>query len=133
MHLEHLYAERALRAGAVGYLRKTSPAEDILAAVTKAVRGEIALSDLTTTNLLRSAFSGERQVSSRYGNLSDRELEVFELLGRGMKTRAIAEALVISPRTVERHQAGIKQKLGIAHMTELRRIAAIWITELQAH
>lgn len=129
MHDEHLYAERAVRAGAIGYVTKTSKPSEIVEALRKALRGEIALSDGAASALLRSAYRGGRQAPSRYGNLSDRELEVFELIGRGMTTRAVADALSISTKTVERHQAGIKQKLGIAHMSELRRVAAIWLAE----
>ncbi len=77
---------------------------------------------------LRSALGAPR-TSTRYGNLSDRELEVFELIGRGMKPAAIATALSISTKTVERHQAAIKEKLGVSQMSELRRIAAIWSNE----
>lgn len=131
MHDEHLYAERAVRAGAVGYITKALKPKTMIAEIRKALRGELALSEGAATTLLRSAYGGERR-ESRYGNLSDRELEVFELIGRGMKASAISEALCISPKTVERHQAGIKQKLGAAHASELRRIAAIWLSENSA-
>ncbi|MFZ6185420.1 response regulator transcription factor [Nannocystis pusilla] len=128
MHDEHLYAERAVRAGAVGYITKALKPKAMIAEIRKALRGELAFSEGTATALLRSAYGGERR-QSRYANLSDRELEVFELIGRGMKASAISQALCISTKTVERHQAGIKQKLGVAHSSELRRIAAIWLSE----
>ncbi|MCY1004316.1 response regulator transcription factor [Nannocystis pusilla] len=131
MHDEHLYAERAVRAGAVGYITKALKPKAMVAEIRKALRGELALSEGAATMLLRSAYGGERR-ESRYANLSDRELEVFELIGRGMKAGAISEALCISTKTVERHQAGIKQKLGVAHTSELRRIAAIWLSESSA-
>ncbi len=131
MHDEHLYAERAVRAGAVGYVNKALKPSAMVEAVRKALRGEIALSEATATTLLRSAYLGECR-TSRYANLSDRELEVFELIGRGMKAGAISDALKISTKTVERHQAGIKQKLGVAHSSEVRRIAAIWVSESAA-
>ena len=128
MHDEHLYAERALRAGAVGYITKATKPEATIQAIRKALRGEITLSDGAATTMLRSALGAPR-TSTRYGNLSDRELEVFELIGRGMKPAAIATALSISTKTVERHQAAIKEKLGVSQMSELRRIAAIWSNE----
>jgi len=128
MHDEHLYAERALRAGAVGYITKATKPEATIQAIRKALRGEITLSDGAATTMLRSALGAPR-TSTRYGNLSDRELEVFELIGRGIKPAAIATALSISTKTVERHQAAIKEKLGVSQMSELRRIAAIWSNE----
>ncbi len=129
MHDEYLYAERAVRAGAIGYITKSSKPSEIIAAIRSALRGEIALKESVASSMLRAAYGGGRQTSSRYANLSDRELEVFDLMGRGMKTSAISDALNISPKTVERHQAGMKEKLGITHASELRRIAAIWVSE----
>lgn len=127
-HFGHLYTEHALRAGARGYLRKSASRPVILSAVEKAVRGEIALGEGATTKFFDSVYRREGQSTSRYYQLSEREFEVFEMLGRGMKTGSIASALTISTKTVERHQAGIKQKLGVPHMGELRRVAAVWMS-----
>ncbi len=128
MHDEHLFAERALRAGAAGYVTKDSDPEAIVTAVRKVLRGELAVSEKLAMMMLRANLHGSRESTSMLDSLSDREMEVFELIGRGVKTRAIADSLSISVKTVESHQSNIKRKLGISGMTELRRIAAVWST-----
>ena len=128
MRDEHLYAERALRAGAAGYITKDVDPAILIGAIRKALRGDLAVSEKLAITMLRASQQGSPRPSSNLGNLSDREMEVFELVGRGMKTRAIAEALAISIKTVESHQSSIKRKMGIRGMSELRRVAAVWVT-----
>ncbi|MBK8260730.1 MAG: response regulator transcription factor [Nannocystis sp.] len=128
MHDEALFAERSLRAGAGGYVMKDAPASALLGALRRVLRGEMAVSEEIANKMLQTLVRGrERDRESTLACLSDRELEVYELIGRGMRTRDIAEALHISVKTVEAHQASIKHKLGIDSTTTLRRDAAIWL------
>jgi DNA-binding NarL/FixJ family response regulator len=128
MHDEALFAERSLRAGAGGYVMKDAPASALLGALRRVLRGEMAVSEEIANKMLQTLVRGrERDRESTLSCLSDRELEVYELIGRGMRTRDIAEALHISVKTVEAHQASIKHKLGIDSTTTLRRDAAIWL------
>lgn len=127
MHDENLYAERALRAGANGYLMKAEVGEKIIAAVRKVLRGEIYLSDTFGQNLLHE-LSGRGAVNdSPVRQLSDRELEVFRLIGQGHSTREIAHLLHLSVKTIETYRAHIKEKLGLTSATQLVRYAARWV------
>ena len=128
MHDEQLYGERVLRAGANGYLMKHVAAERIIGAIRKALRGELAVSEQLAETMLHAMVARPR-AGTGIENLSDRELEVFELLGRGHDTRSIAEALKISVKTVETHQSNLKLKLGAQSAHQLRRIAVLWATE----
>jgi DNA-binding NarL/FixJ family response regulator len=114
MHDENFYAERALRAGARGYVMKRRMDSMVVTAIRKLLAGGFYLSDTMTSKILLQfqGGSGER-VQSRVDGLTDRELTVFELLGKGMTTRQIGEALHISPKTVETHRGRIKTKLVI--------------------
>ncbi len=128
MHDESLYAERALRAGARAYLMKQEATETVLVAIRRVLAGEIYLSDRMASRLLRqfvrqSPSSGASPVDL----LSDRELEVFGLIGRGKGTRQIAEELHLSIKTVESYRAHIKDKLEIATASELVRHAVQWV------
>ena len=128
MHDEALFAERSLRAGAGGYVMKDAPPDVLLGALRRVLRGEMAVSEEIANRMLHILVrGGDRGRESSLACLSDRELEIYELVGRGMRTRDIAEALHISVKTVEAHQASIKSKLGVASTTTLRRDAAIWI------
>jgi DNA-binding NarL/FixJ family response regulator len=127
MHDEELYAERALRAGAVGYVKKDSPAERVLAAIQRALRGGIVLSASSTEELLHRMVHGKSSKEpSALKSLSDRELEIFALMGQGASTRDCAERLHISVKTIEAHQASIKVKLGMKGAHQLRRYAVLW-------
>ncbi|HEY8378820.1 MAG TPA: response regulator transcription factor [Nannocystis sp.] len=128
MHDEQLFGERVLRAGAHGYLMKHVPADRIVGAVRKSLRGELAVSEQLAENMLNAMVSRPR-AGTGIENLSDRELEVFELLGRGHDTRNIAESLKISIKTVETHQSNLKLKLGAHSAHQLRRLAVLWATE----
>jgi DNA-binding NarL/FixJ family response regulator len=110
MHDESIYAERALRARANGYIMKQEATEKVLVAVRRILGGEIYLSDRMANKLLHQYVSGaSADVNSRLSALSDRELEVFRLIGEGRGTRQIAEKLHLSIKTVETYQAHIKE------------------------
>jgi DNA-binding NarL/FixJ family response regulator len=117
---ELLYAERALRAGASGYIMKQEATEQVLVAIRRILGGEIYVSDRMANKMLHR-FVGGSQPSARspFANLSDRELEVFRLIGEGHGTRQIAEELHISVKTVESYQAHIKEKLALKNGREL--------------
>jgi DNA-binding NarL/FixJ family response regulator len=130
VHDEGVFGERAIRAGANGYVMKDAPYPDLLAAVRKAAKGELAVSDALAAILRASAVQGARQgLASPLAGLSDRELEVFDLIGRGLDTRNIAAALKISVKTVETHQQNLKHKLGATSAHHLRRLAFLWSSE----
>jgi DNA-binding NarL/FixJ family response regulator len=120
MHDESIYAERALRARANGYIMKQEATEKVLIAVRRILSGDIYLSDRMANKLLHQYISGaSADMSSRLSALSDRELEVFRLIGEGRSTRQIAEKLHLSIKTVETYQAHIKDKLSLQSGREL--------------
>src|SRR5271169_64370 len=120
MHDESIYAERALRARANGYIMKQEATEKVLVAVRRILSGDIYLSDRMANKLLHQYISGgSADISSRLSALSDRELEVFRLIGEGCSTRQIAEKLHLSVKTVETYQAHIKDKLSLRSGREL--------------
>src|SRR5271156_6559959 len=120
MHDEAIYAERALRARANGYIMKQEATEKVLVAVRRILGGDIYLSDRMANKLLHQYISGASpDMSSRLSTLSDRELEVFRLIGEGRSTREIAEKLHLSIKTVETYQAHIKDKLSLHSGREL--------------
>ena len=126
MHDEQLFAERAIRAGARGYIMKHEAIVGLVHAIQQVLSGQIWLSERMSQALLERV-SGDRVVSGgRLGNLTDRELEVFELIGRGMGTSAIADRLGISVKTIETYRANIKSKLDLRDARELIRYAATW-------
>ncbi len=132
MHDETLFAERALRSGAVGYLMKDTPAPELVDGLRRALRGELVVSKRLSDTLMRRAIAGKPTTpASPIEVLSDREIEVFELLGRGLRTREVAEKLGISVKTVETHQAHIKKKLGHRNSNELLRAAVSWVAGLE--
>jgi DNA-binding NarL/FixJ family response regulator len=129
MHEESLYAERALRAGARGYMMKQAPPDQVVAAIRQVLRGELYLSASTHHRLLNTFLTGQRDLSGdSVEKLSDRELEVFELLGKGHGTSMIAQELHVSVKTIEAHRAHIKTKLGLFTAPELMRAAVEWVT-----
>jgi DNA-binding NarL/FixJ family response regulator len=120
MHDESIYAERALRARANGYIMKQEATEKVLVAVRRILSGDIYLSDQMANKLLHQYISGaSADLNSRLSALSDRELEVFRLIGEGRSTRQIAEKLHLSIKTVETYQAHIKDKLSLQSGREL--------------
>ncbi len=132
MHDESLYAERSLRAGARGYVMKRDTTKRILAAIRKVLTGGVYVSEKfaadMTAKLVHSRANAEK---SPIETLSDRELEVFRLLGRGRGTPQIADALHISLKTVQAYCARIKEKLGVSNMTELLREAVRFDSEVE--
>lgn len=129
MHDESLYAERALRAGARGYLMKQAPPDQVVAAIRQVLRGELYLSTAANLLMLNSFVTGRDSSSkSSVEKLSDRELEIFELLGQGRGTSMIAHDLRLSVKTIEAHRSHIKTKLSIQTAPELVRAAVEWVT-----
>ena len=121
MHDESLYAERVLRAGALGYVMKKAESEEIIAALRKALRGEIHTSGAMGGTLLQKLLGKHQHAkhASAVSRLSDRELEVFEMIGHGKTTREIAVALNLSIKTVDTHRMHVKDKLGVRSAVEL--------------
>jgi DNA-binding NarL/FixJ family response regulator len=132
-HDETLYAERAIRAGARGYIMKLEAGDVIVKAVRRVLKGGIYVSDEINERLLMGMMSGRQSVAeSPLEVLSDRELEVFELTGRGLGTREIAERLHLSVKTVESYRARIKAKLNLNTATELVQHAVQWVESEKA-
>lgn len=130
MHHESLYAERAVHAGAQGYVMKREPVSAVLDALRKLLAGHTALSEDVVSHLIRSR-AARRKPDAYLPNelLSDRELEVFRLLGQGIGTRRIAARLRVAASTIESYRVSIKQKLGIGNATELVARAAAFVAE----
>lgn len=129
MHDESLYALRALRAGAKGYLMKHQALDSILEALRKVIGGGIYVSPEFSEKLVFRAIQGsDSDLGSPVDKLSDRELEVLQLFGRGKGTREIAETLHLSAKTIETHRAHIKEKLGFNSADELVKFAIEWMT-----
>ncbi|MGB8769618.1 MAG: response regulator transcription factor [Candidatus Korobacteraceae bacterium] len=127
MHDESIYAERALRAGANGYIMKHEAAEKVLGAIRQILNHETYVSDRVANKILQRYISGsDGPKSSPLSDLSDRELEVFRLIGMGHSTRMIAEELHLSIKTVESYQAHIKDKLSLKNGRELVQHAIQW-------
>jgi DNA-binding NarL/FixJ family response regulator len=127
-HDELLYAERSLRAGAKGYVMKHEPTEQVMEAIRLVLRGGVYLSEQMHGRLLHKVARGPTVPRvSDVDQLSDRELEVFELIGEGCKTSQIAANLHLSVSTVETHRAHIKEKLKLENATELMRRAVEWV------
>lgn len=128
MHDEKLYAERVLRAGGRGYIMKESASDHLLEAIRCVLRGEIYLSGQASQRLV-ATISGHKENQSKTAvqRLTDREFEVFQLIGLGKGTKEIGKQLCISPRTVDAHRAHIKEKLGIENGNGLLRFAVRWV------
>jgi DNA-binding NarL/FixJ family response regulator len=130
LHDEALYAERALRAGASGYVMKQSPLATVLTAIRKVLDGGIYVSEKIADRMLGQA-SGIKPLreQSPIERLSDREREVFRKIGQGLGTKEIAEQLHLSLKTVETYRAHIKMKLQIANAAEMIQKATLWVRE----
>lgn len=128
MHDEGLYAERALRAGAMGYVSKQESTRDILAAIRQVLDGGLHLSPEIAGKMVKGLIRGAKvNEISPISRLADRELEVFQLIGRGQGTRKIAENLGLSIKTIESYRARIKEKLNLADGIQLLQCAIQWI------
>jgi DNA-binding NarL/FixJ family response regulator len=134
LHDEGLYAERVLRAGARGYIMKRSSTNELLAAIRKVLDGEIYLSEKMGSMVVRQTFGGHDSSSSgpSLEQLSDRELEVFQLLGEGHGTREIAQQLKLSMKTVSCYRQNIQTKLQLKDAAELVQRAVHWAAHLRA-
>jgi DNA-binding NarL/FixJ family response regulator len=130
-HSESLYAERALRAGALGYINKDQAAERVVEAIRRVLGGKVWLSEVMTERLLRRIVGTARNETARspLQILAARELEVFRLTGAGVKTAEIAERLGLSAKTVQTYRDRIRQKLNLADGTKLAQYAAQWVLE----
>ncbi len=130
IHDEELYAERALTAGANGYIMKEADSDSLLGAIHKVLEGEIYLSPVMTSRMLRQ-LSGNKETAQKpvtgIDKLSDRELEVFELIGRGLSTHKIADKLNLSEKTIETYRAHIKEKFNLDGAAALTRAAVYWV------
>ena len=126
MHDESLYAERVLRAGARGYIMKQEGGPTMIQAIRQMLAGRIYLSDKMSARILENV-AGKRAKASPIERLSDREFEVFQLIGRGKSTVQIAEELHLSTKTVEAHRAQVKAKLDLRNMPELISFASRWV------
>lgn len=127
-HEESLYGERALRAGAKGYIMKFEPSETLIKAVRKVLSGGIYVSDELNEKLLLNAMHGKKEGSvSSIDILSDRELEVFELIGHGKSSAEIAEQLHLASKTVETYRSRIKEKMDFKNSTEMIFHAVKWV------
>lgn len=132
MHDESIYAERAMRAGANGYIMKQEATETVLVAIRRILQGEMYLSDRLTSSMLQQYVRGTATPKkSPLVNLTDRELEVFRLIGEGHGTRQIAEELHLSVKTIESYQAHIKEKLALRNARELLQHAIEWTMNLK--
>lgn len=129
-HDETLYAERALHAGAAGYLNKGEPSERLLEAVRRVLSGKVFLSPAITDRVLNRLMNGhDDEHQSPVESLSDRELEVFVLIGKGLTTRQVADSLDLSPKTVETYRENLKQKLNLQNASQLVRAAVQFVLE----
>lgn len=127
MHDETLYAERALRAGARGYLMKREAAKKVIQGIRAVLAGQLFVSEKIAALMTEKYVGGQTAApASPVEQLSDRELEVFQLLGRGQSTRQIADHLHVGFKTVQAYCARIKEKLKLANATELLRAAMHW-------
>jgi len=126
-HDEELYAERAIRAGAKGYLMKLEAGEVLVSAVRQVMNGGIYLSDKIGSQLIMKIASGQSAGDNPLELLSDRELEVFELTGKGESTKDIAQRLHVSVKTIDTYRARIKEKMHLKTANELMRRAVQWV------
>lgn len=127
MRDDAFYAERALRAGAMGYITKEQGTERIAEGIRRVLAGEIYLTDDLSSQLLGRMVDSRAAVNApSINNLTDRELQVFDMIGQGKSTREIAAALHLSVKTIESHREHVKDKLGIANGTELLKRAIQW-------
>ena len=129
MHDEMLFAERVLRAGAMGYINKQASPEKIISAIRQILHGEIYLSSRMANRLLHRVSGDRLPEKSTVERLTDRELQVFQMIGQGLSTREIAKDLELSRKTIETHREKIKAKLRLRNSTELSRDATRWAME----
>jgi len=127
MHDESLYAERALRAGARGYVNKNETSAELMRAIRQVLNGEIYLNTSFMSRMINRMINGRHSGARPIERLADRELEVFDLLGRGLTTRQIAAQLGLGITTVDTYRARIKEKLNLENIAQLRIEASRWL------
>ncbi len=127
MHDESLYAERCLKAGAGGYIMKHEAPEKVIHAMRQVLAGQIYVSENMTARMVHKLVDGSEKGATGIDSLTDRELEVFRLIGMGHGTRQIAEELFLSVKTIESYRAHIKEKLALDNATELIQHAIQWV------
>jgi DNA-binding NarL/FixJ family response regulator len=133
MFEDRVYASRALRAGAAGYVNKQAPIEELIGAIRQVLGGKVYLNSHVADADADASANSDGVPNARqapHDLLSDRELEIFELIGRGSTTRAIAQRLHVSVKTVETHRENIKRKLGLSRNIELIQHSYRWVLEL---
>ena len=126
---ESLYAERALRAGALGYLNKQESNEKLIEAIRTVLAGKRFLSPEISRRLIEHALSGQDVEKTPIESLTDRELEIFRMIGEGLTTSIIANQLFLSTHTIDTHRENIKRKLSVKTAAELSRTAVQWFLE----
>jgi DNA-binding NarL/FixJ family response regulator len=126
---ESLYGERSLRAGAQGYLNKQLSSEKLIEAIETVMRGRRYVSSALADRLVSKALCEKTDTISAIDGLSDRELQVFQMIGDGLTTGTIAQRLHVSPHTIDTHRENLKRKLGISNAAELSRLAVQWVLE----
>lgn len=128
MHDEALYAERVLRAGANGYIMKEQADEAVLDGLRSVLKGELFVSREIQARMLQQYIGGQKELSG-VETLSDRELQVFEMIGQGLSTQQIADRLALSAKTIEAHRVRIKKKLNTETASQLMQQAVLWVDE----
>jgi DNA-binding NarL/FixJ family response regulator len=127
MHDESLYAKRSLRAGALGYVMKKAGGQEVITALRDALEGKLHLSESTVAEMLKLPVGKDSDGGSPLSKLSDRELEVFEMMGRGKTTRELADALHLSTKTIDAHRMHIKKKLNLHSAAEVMQHAVRYV------
>jgi DNA-binding NarL/FixJ family response regulator len=128
MHDETLYAERALRAGAMGYITKQEATVNVLSAIRRVLAGQVYASEQVSARMMKKLVSGKSEsAGSPLDVLTDRELEVYQMIGRGLGTRQIAEELRLGIKTVESYRARLREKLRLADGNQLLQHAIQWV------
>jgi len=133
MHDELIYAERCLRAGAHGYITKQEASRHVMQAIRQVLAGDLYVSAEVSKRMLERSLGVPpgRRTDSAISNLTDRELQVFELIGQGWSTRQIAKSLSIDSKTIDTYRARVKEKLGLKTSAELLQHAIVWTHEAE--
>jgi DNA-binding NarL/FixJ family response regulator len=131
MHEESLFAERVLRAGAMGYVNKQDATDKLIVAIRCVLEGDVYLSPAMTRRLLHRAVGGTAPGQSPIDRLTNREMQVFEMIGQGLTTKQIARKLQLSPKTIDAHRENIKSKLNLVNSVQLSLQAFQWMHEKQ--
>ncbi|MCA9110741.1 MAG: response regulator transcription factor [Planctomycetaceae bacterium] len=129
MHDEHIYAERAVKAGAMGYVHKQEASTKIVEAIRQVIQGRLYVSGDLNERLMRRAINEQRTIDDSVSLLTNRELQVFESIGAGRTVKEIAQTLSLSPKTIETYRDRIRKKLHLDSSTRLMHYAVKWVAE----